>query len=71
MSDKSDVHAFNAGRKFPDWPIPPMPVFEVMVRRVFANLRPVGEPEPQGKPKSGDAAFDEMMARITEGTSPE
>ena len=64
MSDDR-IKAFNKGldlSKFTDWP--DSPVLEVMQRRVFANLRPVGPPKPEGRPKSGDSQFDRFMENI-------
>lgn len=69
MSDDR-IKAFNKGldlSKFTDWPN--TPVLEVMRRRVFANLRPVGSPKPKGRPKSGDPQFDRMMDKIKMETS--
>ena len=69
MSDDR-VKAFNKSRdlsRLTDWP--DSPVLEVMSRRVFANLRPVGSPKPEGGPKSGDPQFDRMMDRIKMETS--
>lgn len=68
MSD--GIKAFNKGldlSKFTDWPA--SPVLEVIHRRVFANLRPVGSPKPEGRPKSGDPQFDRIMDKIKMGTS--
>jgi hypothetical protein len=67
----TDVEKFNAGlnlKGYSGWLVP-MPSLEVMQRRVFANLRPVGSEPDDGKQKSGDVAFDLMMSKIITGTS--
>ena len=67
MSDDR-IKAFNKGldlSKFTDWP--DSPVLEVMQRRVFANLCPVGSPKPEGRPKSDDPQFDRLMENIKAG----
>lgn len=69
-SKRVSASDFNKGldlSKYTDWPYSPL--IEVMQRRVFANLRPVGSPKTEGGAKSGDPQFDLFMTKILGGSN--
>lgn len=68
----TDVNEFNKGldlSKFADWSPPEVKAawapIEVMQRRVFAAMRPVGERPGPDKSRSGDPEFDEFIEKLT------
>lgn len=68
----TDVAEFNKGRKlssFDAWDSPELRAawapIEVMQRRVFAAMRPVGEQPGPDKSRSGDTQFDEFIEKLT------
>lgn len=69
-SKRVSASDFNKGldfSKYTDWPYSPL--IEVMQRRVFANLKPVGSPKTESRPKSGDPQFDLFMEKILGGSN--
>lgn len=72
----SEIDQFNAGRdlrKFDMWFEGPeakewLAANEVLMRRCFALMRPVGEDTDSSKSRSGDPQFDKMMENIVKRT---
>ena len=72
----SQIDQFNAGRdigKFDMWFESPeakawLAANEVLMRRCFALMKPVGEDRDDNKSRSGDPQFDRMMEEIVKRT---
>lgn len=67
----TDVNKFNKGldlSKYDAWDSPELRAawapIEVMQRRVFAAMRPVGEQPDPDRSRSGDPQFDEFIEKL-------